>query len=287
MAGRDRFAGASMLALAALFARAGAVIINVPGGGTLDLPDSQYIKIVDDGTTDLHLSTVGTTVEGPASAGIGVPFLSTSAGASGVKFSGAEADVFVSFAWIGPQGAVGSLPVNITTNLHAAVGFTPGDANAGPAARARLEVHNPVFTSGWTDPIIERQCQAPSAVLECDDGTNATPNGDFSGSLHMNLTPDHVYTMELLASASGIGDANWSAVATVDPLIFLDPGYDNLGGYSLYLSEGIQNGIVPPNGEPGGGPPSDVPEPSSLLLIGGALAGWGAARRRSGNGKAH
>src|SRR4051812_38203673 len=75
--------------VAGLAAPANAVLINVPGGGILDLPDAVSVKIVCDGTSNgpiancISPNTFGTSVFGPASAGIGVPFAGVSATASG------------------------------------------------------------------------------------------------------------------------------------------------------------------------------------------------------------
>ncbi len=266
-----------------LAAPVNALTIAVPGGGTVFVPDATFLKIVCNGMTCIYPNTAGTTSFGGASAGIGVPFVSTSAAAAGgfQVNPGAEASAYISFVWIGPAGAGGSLPVDISVNMSTGFGASDiSDPNLYVDAWSSFNLTNINSGFDWGTFGMRVECSGGDGVKVCDNN-GALGTGQFSGTFQTHLTPNHVYTYNIDSNASGdsyFGHSNWNASASADPFIFLDPSFGDIGGYTLYLSSGIDNGFPPVNP-----PPSGVPEPSTLVLLGAGLTGVGVARRR----KAH
>jgi PEP-CTERM motif-containing protein len=262
--------------VAGLAAPANALTISVPGGGTVDVPDGTGHKEVCDGNgTCQVLFTAGTTSFGGASAGLGVPFASVSASDAGAGqlVPGADAVFDISFVWIGPTGAAGSLPVNITLNMSTFAFGTDPNASVNARASFKLTNSNPGDLGTGFDGM-NLACNE-GLLTECfNNGADGT--GQFSGTLNFNLTPDFVYTYEIEAGAGGGTNdgSQWNSSASVDPLISLDSSFGNIGGYTLYLSMGFENGFAPVN------PPSGVPEPGTLVILTSGLIGLGLARRR-------
>lgn len=189
------------------------------------------------------------------------PFLDASVAGGTTARAGAFANLTYFFGWFGPQIPAVLLPTWIDVLLDATI--------AGDEATAHA-IFN-LSGEGIDSINLSAGCftNTPLPDICTSLGTH------FADTLHFNLEPNVVYEVDLSARAgAGLGQGSSSGHATVDPHIYLDPAYDNVFGYQLVLSDGILNGI-------GGGDGSNAPEPSSLLLLSGALAGLVYIRRRS------
>ena len=104
--------------------------------------------------------------------------------------------------------------------------------------------------------------------------SSAACDPKFDGTLSFGLTPNTLYEVDLEAAAHGIGTVGTqSGLGVADPHIFIDPSFADAADYPLLLSNGVGNDL------PGG----TVPEPSSLLLLSGALFGLIIVRRQLGS----
>jgi hypothetical protein len=91
----------------------------------------------------------------------------------------------------------------------------------------------------------------------------------------LTLTANHVYRITLIADAAiSSSDRPSFALAMIDPVFSFAPGTDP--AYSFLFSDGIGNSAA-----------ADVPEPTSLCLVGAALLAVGltAGRRWSGRSR--
>jgi hypothetical protein len=207
--------------------------------------------------------------------------------ATGASYSEVTARTFYYFEWVGPTGlGAGSIPTNISLELHSSATVDPGDPFAFAQANGGLQI----LDEG--SPVAP---EAGSAALNvgCGSGqigslhSSGCGQPDSTGTASYSLTPDVVYEMELTAGGiAADADPNFSgpfvshgdttpiASASADPAIFLDPDYTNAFGYQLVLSAGIVNPVV--------GTTPAVPEPSvwALLCLGAGGIALLRARRK-------
>lgn len=93
--------------------------------------------------------------------------------------------------------------------------------------------------------------------------TSASSGGFNISDWPVNVDTDTIYELELYTAFAG-GGYPFAATASMDPMIAVP------AGYGLLFSNGIGNG--PATGS--------VPQPGTLGLLGAALIGMAAARRR-------
>ena len=106
----------------------------------------------------------------------------------------------------------------------------------------------------------------------CGPGSGVT---GFTGTLQVNAVSGAVYLnavhleVDVIGALGGTSDFD-GGTASVDPHIYVDPGFANAGDYSILLSDGIGNEVVAAGG---------VPEPATWALTLLGVFGLGAALR--------
>jgi hypothetical protein len=132
-----------------------------------------------------------------------------------------------SFEWVGPSGTAGSIPTDIGLIVHTAV--ASGTYQSTLNFQVVTDVgQNLVYNNSWGCTF------------------NSCSNPDFNGTLLLNLSPNVIYDLTLMANTHvldpfpGAHFGGGSASAFGDPHVFLDPSFNN-PLYSLALSDGVGN----------------------------------------------
>jgi hypothetical protein len=178
-----------------------------------------------------------------------------------------SASTVYSLAIIGPDTGGISIPVLIQ-------GVISLQASGLASASGSLFVNS-------TDNI-----QELAASYVCSPLQNIGDNmcGAMTVSGGFGISPGVVYTVSMDVSLHadsnyyGNGGQWWTgtAMAYVDPSIYIDPSFANAGAYQIIVSEGVGN--PPPTfGDPAS---TSVPEPGSLAVVGVGLVGLGLLTRR-------
>jgi hypothetical protein len=109
------------------------------------------------------------------------------------------------------------------------------------------------------------------ASICAQTGETGCVGSKFDGTLHEFDSVGVVYSLHLEVIATMNGAFGGSALASVDPHIFIDPSDPHIADYSITLSEGVSNVTA------------GVPEPAgwALLLTGFAALGAALRARRS------
>jgi hypothetical protein len=193
-----------------------------------------------------------------------VPLVEADAFGTGTTTAGAQGGLLYYIEVAGPSAPIGSFPLDMLFLMSATI---HGD-NA--SSSASIQVVSTV--SDGFNLHIGVSCFTNTPFPDiCVNG------GQLDETLTLGLTPGDIYQVFITAGAGAGGSPlSDSATGFADPHFFIDPSFDNVAGYQLLISDGVGNDVLG-----GGGPPSSVPEPSSLLVLGGALAALGYTRRRA------
>lgn len=146
------------------------------------------------------------------------------------------------FAYIGSAAADATIPVSFHTVLDADAGVSGGIASGDLGVDGNVLASvlcNYGFTCGGTH---------------------------VDQTFTLDLAPDVVHTVRLDMSATSAFGRGFSHVS-VDPQIFVDPGFSNAANYSLQLPPGVGNSLT------------STPEPSTWGLMVGAAAVFFVKRR--------
>lgn len=192
--------------------------------------------------------------------------------ATGPSYSEVSAQTYYYFEWVGPTGAgAGSIPTNISVDLHSSATVDSGDPEAFAQASAHFDLGLATGDSGSGD--VSVGC-GYGAIGSLHSGGCGQP--DFTGTEQYLLSPNVVYQVEL--SAGGIAadaDPNFSgpyvSFGATMPTASASASADDLPrsrlheplGYQLVLSAGIVNDWVPPPLSPS----TPIPEPSTWALL--------------------
>ncbi|HNH34685.1 MAG TPA: PEP-CTERM sorting domain-containing protein [Rhodocyclaceae bacterium] len=209
-------------------------LLNSGADGAKDLVGVGLCNVVK-GTAHLSSAT--------SSAGVATAF----ADGTFVGFNVARATIDYAFSVDGPLNGV-YVPVFVVTNMHVAV-------SPSFAAQAMLEV------------LSRDERDYLGQILDTSD---AGPTADYSGALAFFARTGMVNTvsMSALVSLSSGRPVSGNAEASVDPYIYIDPGFlAGHPGYSVSVSPGFPNVPVP----------LPVPEPASWALF---TVGFGMLSRR-------
>ena len=263
-----RVSGAAAAAVMAMLATSAAASPSQAVGSPAQVSqyDSEYLG---DGNAS--------TTTGPV--GFGVPVAPGAAGEFGLSNAGLGINPFVQAAYASETFHTVTSSATVIYNIEdiapsapavpIAVGFAGGDtvSDGGPdlgqdSIQAYINIADPsgvlVLAAG------ECLYGGPAA---CAFPTSVTLNGPLSAISTVNLLPNVVYTVTLVATASGAGQAYGQAM--VDPQFTLPAGAPGVLAYS--------DGVLPSEAAP-------EPEAWALMLAGVALTGAalrGGRRRRA------
>lgn len=161
-----------------------------------------------------------------------------------------------------------SVPLLISYYMEVDASSPFGDKYASANASASF------YTSIWTAGNVRYNYQD---LIRASGNSTVYPSADSSSNtLHLDVAVDMWNVIRIGAmSNAGVGGNLYSGVresyarAFVDPIVMIDPSWEYAGFYSV-----VQETVAPPVGNA-----AVVPEPSTLLLLGGGMGALATVRR--------